>query len=71
MNASRIQCQPISNADLSQVVAPLANYICATDRPRDTFLSALTVLFDEMKKTNAAALLHAASLRADSLVLPS
>jgi hypothetical protein len=69
VNASRMQRQPRSNADLSQVVAPLASYICATDRPREALYSALAALFDEMKKTNTAARLHVASLRADSLGL--
>ncbi len=71
MNAVRIQRQSTSNADLSQAVAPLASYICATDRPRETLFSALTALLDEVQETNTAALLHIASLRADSLGLAS
>jgi len=71
MNASRIHHQPTSNPDLSQVIAPLASYICATDRPRETLLSALAALVAEMKETNTAALLHVASRRVDSLGLAS
>ena len=71
MNASRIQRQPTPHANLSQVIAPLASYICATDRPREMLFSALAALIDEVNETNTAALLHAASLRADSLGLAS
>jgi hypothetical protein len=71
MNASRIHRQPGSTPDLSQVIAPLASYICATDRPRETLFSALAALVDEVKETNSTALLHLASLRADTLGLAS
>jgi len=71
MNANRIQRQSTSNPDLSQVIAPLASYICATDRPRETLFSALAALVAEVKETNTAARLHVASLGADSLGLAS
>jgi hypothetical protein len=71
MNISGIQRQPISNEDLSQVIAPLASYICATERPRETLHWALAALVDAVKETNAAALLHVSSLREDSLGLAS
>ncbi len=70
MNSSMPR-QPGFNADLSQVVAPLASYLCATDRPREALYSALAALFDEMKKTNTAARLHIASVRAKSVGLSS
>ncbi|HET6327036.1 MAG TPA: hypothetical protein VFG04_20315 [Planctomycetaceae bacterium] len=71
MNISRMQRQSISNENLSQVIAPLASYICATDRPRETLHSALAALVEAIKETNTAAVLHVASLRADSLSLAS
>jgi hypothetical protein len=67
MNVNRSQRQPKSNPDLSQVVAPLVSYICAADRPRETLSSALAALIEGMKETNTAALLHIASIGADSL----
>jgi hypothetical protein len=57
--------------DLSQVIEPLASYICAADRPRETLLSVLTKLFDEVEGTHKATLMHIAALRADSLGLAS
>ena len=60
-----------SNRDLEQVIEPLASYICAADRPRETLLSALAVLLEEVKATNVAALKHFSCLRADSLGLAS
>ena len=71
MNIRRTQRQPISTENLSQVIAPLASYICATDRPRETLHSALAALVDAVQETNAVAQLHLASLRADSLGLAS
>jgi hypothetical protein len=59
------------NRDLAQVIEPLASYICAADRPRETLLSALAVLLEEVKATNSAALKHFSCLRGDSLGLAS
>jgi hypothetical protein len=59
------------NQDLLQIIEPLANYISAADRPRETLLSALSALFDEVKGTHKATLMHIASHRAESLGLAS
>ena len=45
-------------SDLRRMVEPLANYICATDEPRQVLLSALAALFSEVEATNRAALSH-------------
>ena len=51
---NRLTDRPI-RADLLQMVEPLANYICATERPQTALLSALAVLFNEVEATNRAA----------------
>ena len=61
----------IPNRELAQFIEPLANLICAADRPRETLLSALTVLFDEVEGTHKDTLLHVATRRVDSLGLAS
>ena len=61
----------VPNRELAQMIEPLANLICAADRPRETLLSALTVLFDEVEGTHKATLLHVATRRVDSLGLAS
>jgi hypothetical protein len=61
----------VPNRELAQIIEPLANLICAADRPRETLLSALTVLFDEVEGTHKATLLHVATRRVDSLGLAS
>ena len=71
MNTISTKLQPTANTNLSQVVEPLAAYICAADRPRETLLSALSALFDEVQGTHRASLMHIASQRADSLGLAS
>ncbi len=71
MKISRRQLESKSSENLSQVIAPLASYICATDRPRETLHSALAALVDAIKETNTAATLHVAALRPDSLSLAS
>jgi hypothetical protein len=71
MNTSRITREQTTNRDLTQVIEPLANYICAADRPRETLLSVLSVLFDEVGGTHKAALMHFACHRAESLGLAS
>lgn len=47
-----------ARSDLRRMVEPLANYICATDEPRQALLSALSVLFREVEATNRAASAH-------------
>ena len=71
MNTINITHEPASNRDLAQVIEPLANLICAADRPREALLSALAVLFDEVQGTHRATLMHFARRRADSLGLAS
>ena len=44
--------------ELEQVVEPLANYICASERPQAVLNSALSVLFREIAATNQAAITH-------------
>ena len=65
------QIQRPSKGDLAQVIEPLASYICAADRPRETLLSALAVLFDEVQGTHKATLMHFVHRQADSLGLAS
>lgn len=60
-----------TNADLAQMIEPLASYICAADRPRETLRSALAALFDEVQGTHGVALMHFACRRADELGLAS
>jgi hypothetical protein len=69
MKTPNIQARQASNRDLAQVIEPLASYICAADRPRETLLSVLSVLFDEVQGTHKATLMHFVSRRADSLGL--
>jgi len=71
MNTTRTTREATTNRDLTQVIEPLANYICAADRPRETLLSVLSVLFDEVGGTHKAALMHVACHRAESLGLAS
>jgi len=71
MNATNAQLERAAKRDLTQVIEPLASYICAADRPRDTLLTALAVLFDEVQGTHKATLMHFAYRRADSLGLAS
>jgi hypothetical protein len=44
--------------DLQQVIEPLANYICAADKPRTALMSALDFLVREVEATNQAARTH-------------
>jgi hypothetical protein len=64
-----IHQQRISRNDLAEMVEPLAEMICAADRPREALLSALNVLFDEIEGTHKASLMHVAARRVDSLGL--
>jgi hypothetical protein len=45
-------------SELEQVIEPLASYICATDRPRATLMSALAALYSAVEETNRAANNH-------------
>src|SRR5213592_1901218 len=58
-----------SRHDLTEVIEPLASYICAADRPREALLSAVAALFDEVQGTHKATLMHFVARRADSLGL--
>jgi hypothetical protein len=69
MTTYSIHQQRISRDDLAAVVEPLANMICAADRPREALLSALNALFDEVEGTHKASLMHVACRRVDSLGL--
>jgi len=71
MKTTQLQSRSTLNSDLAQVIEPLASYICAADRPRETLLSVLTQLFDEVAGTHKASLMHVASLQVDSLGLAS
>ena len=69
MNTNNLHLRTTPSRDLTQVIEPLASYICAADRPREALLSALSVLFDEVQGTHKATLMHIVSRRADSLGL--
>jgi hypothetical protein len=47
-----------SENELQRVIEPLANYLCATERPRTALISALEFLFNEIAQTNRAANAH-------------
>jgi hypothetical protein len=69
MSTYHIYQQRISRDDLAQAIEPLAEIICAADRPREALLSALNVLFDQIEGTHKATLMHVAARRVDSLGL--
>ena len=69
MNATHTLHNPNANQDLLRIVEPLASYISAADHPRETLLSAISALFDEVKGTHKATLMHIAWRRADSVGL--
>jgi hypothetical protein len=71
MNATSIAREQNPHSDLTQVIEPLASYICAADRPRETLLSVLSALFDQVSGTHKVALMHVACQRANSLTLAS
>lgn len=54
MNAN-LNHSSAESSDLARVIEPLANYICAADRPRAALASALAVLVREIEQTNQAA----------------
>jgi hypothetical protein len=49
-------------SNLERVVEPLASFICATDRPKATLISALAILFSEVEQTNRVANSHFATV---------
>jgi hypothetical protein len=51
-----------AEGNLERVVEPLANFICATERPRAALASALAILFSEVEQTNKAANAHFATI---------
>jgi hypothetical protein len=61
MNNANLERQQATASDLERVVEPLASYICATERPVASLLSALAVLFSQVEQTNRSALAHAAA----------
>jgi hypothetical protein len=48
--------------DLERVVEPLANYICATDKPKTALFSVLAALCRQVDATNGAASHHFRSM---------
>ena len=55
------------NDDLRRVVEPLANYICATGRPRRSLRLALAALSIQIEQTNRLAASQAAAFVAGQL----
>jgi hypothetical protein len=55
MNGTSFQRNRLIDNDLGRVVGPLADYICATDRPRAALTAALKVLVREVELTTRAA----------------
>jgi len=53
--------------ELFPVVEPLANYICAAERPREALRSVLTALFREVQHTNQIAWTYFAGPSAETL----
>jgi len=47
-----------TGSELKRMIEPLANYICATEKPKTALISALAVLFNEVESTNRAAVTH-------------
>ena len=58
MNPLRHTSDRSGSSDLRQMIEPLANYICATDHPRQVLLSALAALSREVEATNQMAIRH-------------
>lgn len=55
MTNANLHCLPSTESDLARVIEPLADYICAADRPRAALASALAVLLREVEQTNQTA----------------
>ena len=58
MNTPNCVLQRSACSDLRRIVEPLANYICANDKPKTALFSALAVLCREVEATNRAAVAH-------------
>jgi hypothetical protein len=58
MKTANFTFERSSANDLQQVSEPLANYICAADKPRTALMSALAFLVREVEATNNAARTH-------------
>ncbi len=69
MSTTQLEMERTSDRNLEKAVEPLANYICAADRPREALRTALAALFNEVQETNQAARAHFLHRRADSLGL--
>jgi hypothetical protein len=71
MNAACHQPAAVASRELVQVIEPLADYICAAERPLETLVSALATLLAEVEGTNLAALAHFSRLHGEALGLAS
>jgi hypothetical protein len=69
MKTNDIRSTKASQHQLTEVIEPLASYICAAEKPREALLSALSALFDEVQGTHKATLMHFVARRVDSLGL--
>jgi hypothetical protein len=58
MNNSHRFSESQSGTDLARFIEPLANYICAAEKPKAALMSALAVLVREVEATNRAAAVH-------------
>ena len=58
MNTAHHSLDWSASSDLHRIVEPLANYICAADKPKTALFSALAVLCREVNGTQGAALHH-------------
>jgi hypothetical protein len=58
MNRITNHFDPEPRSDLDRVIEPLADYICATERPGAALKSALSILLQAVEETNRVAKLH-------------
>ena len=56
MNATTLKFDWTTHSDLDHVIEPLANYICASDKPKTTLMSALAALSRQIDATNGLAM---------------
>jgi hypothetical protein len=54
------QLRRATSTDLQRVIEPLADYICATDRPRAALNQVLAVLTHKVEQMNTLARVHIA-----------
>jgi hypothetical protein len=57
MNTNRLKVRAVV-PDFRQLVEPLANCICASDKPKRALMSALAALVHEVESTNEIAHTH-------------